>query len=73
MRLPGSALASFLSDFHGFPNEPVSESGRWARFRGYSGVRLVPALQLSHGEIRGVRDRVASGSELQAVPAWGEA
>src|SRR5207249_6138012 len=38
-----------------------------------SGVRRVPARELPHGEIRGVRNGVVSGGELQGVRAGREA
>ena len=46
---------------------PKADAG--ARSAGSSGVVSRLLLGLPHGEIRGVRDWVASGSELQAVGA----
>ncbi len=66
-----AALTSFLSDFYRFPNELVSESGRWSPLSGlhWCGLPFAVGTGLPHGEIRGVRDRVASSGELQGVRA----
>jgi len=73
VRLRDGGLTSFRSDFIWVSKRACFRKWTLKPVRGaISGVRLVPARKLPYGEIRGVRDRVASGSELQAVRAGSE-